>query len=471
MTKHHPLSNMEMTELFQQQLFQGFSKLSFTEELEDDFQTYLAQLIKRRIISVASFCFVLLSLYAFMDFIFLPDRVWQFTIQVRLAMLIPMPFLGYLILNNSANAKAIIYSTLASYLWMGTGVIIIIAGSQLEGFNLPYDGLYSVLLFGFFLLGLPFRLILISTWGMWLLYGLVEIVVGHTELLLPQLFFLASMCSIGMVGSYLQEHTLRTGYLKHQLIKLGRQQAIADREAKTRFLAAAGHDLRQPINAINLISEALAQTSDKQVSEAQHKMMTDQLSHSVDMLNRLLDSLLEYSKLEMGEVTPHVENVSVDALLDSLSKGLSPQLKAAGIELKVENVTSITTKTDYLLLERILRNLITNAIQHANASQISLLVSKPYSSNKQNLFAIKIEDNGCGISEQHIEAIFDQYYQVTPNREKGMGLGLSIVKQLTNLLDIELSVTSTPEQGTCFTLILREANTKKTAQKEPLIEV
>jgi len=470
MIKHHPISNMEKTELLQQQLLQGVTKLSFTEELEDDFQTYLAQLIKRRIIYVASFCFVLLTLYAFMDFIFLPDRVWQFTIQVRLAMLIPMPFLGYLILNKDANPKAIIYSTLASYVWMATGVILIIAGSQLEGFNLPYDGLYSVLLFGFFLLGLPFRLILISTWGMWLLYCLVEIVVGHTELLLPQLFFLASMCSIGTVGSYLQEHTLRTGYLKHQLIKLGRHQAIADREAKTQFLAAAGHDLRQPINAINLISEALAHTSDKKISEAQHKMMTDQLSHSVDMLNRLLDSLLEYSKLEMGEVTPHIESVSIDNLLDSLGKSLSPQLKAAGIELQIEKDASITAKTDYLLLERILRNLVTNAIQHANASRISLIIGKPYAGNKQTLFSIKIEDNGCGISEQHIEAIFDQYYQVTPNREKGMGLGLSIVKQLTNLLDIELSVCSTPEKGTCFTLVLIQASSKEKSQDELLAE-
>lgn len=437
------VSTQEQSRLLQAQLDEGFRRLRFEQPLETDFKTYQTHLIQKRVTYVGLFSIVLLTLYACVDFLFLPDRIWEFTVMVRATMIIPVIILAYTFFKKDQKPNTIIYATFICYMMMGFGVIAIIGGSQLGGYDLPYEGLYSVILFGFFLLGLPFKLILFSTWSMWWLFGLMELLVGHTENLLPELFFLASMCAIGTVGSYLHEHTLRAGYLKHRLVKLSQQQAIADKEAKTQFLAAAGHDLRQPINAINLISDALSQTNDN----PKQQVMTERLTASVDMLNRLLDSLLEYSRLEMGEVEPYYEKVPVDSLIKEVVYAMTPQLDAAQIRIHLETDTQTQIQTDPLLFERILRNLISNIIQHAKASDVHIVTALT-----DQKVTIKIQDNGCGISQEHQKAIFDQYYQVTPDRERGMGLGLSIVQQLTDLLGIHLSVTSELNEGTHFVL-------------------
>lgn len=438
---------LQLESKLNQQLENGFLQLRFSPSLENDFQEYTAQLIKRRVFYVGAFSLLVLALYALVDYLFLPEKIWQFTIFVRLAMLIPIVLTALVLINTSARRRSIVLATFSCYLCMGLGIITLIAGSQLEGFDLPYDGLYSVILFGFFLLGLPFRLIIASTWGLLAIYGLVEILVGHTEDLLPQLFFLGSMCTIGTLGSYLNEHTLRTGYIKHQLVKLKTQQAIADKEAKTRFLAAAGHDLRQPINAIGLISEALNYSAESEKS----KNMTEKLNESVSMLNRLLDSLLDHSRIEMGDIQLHIETFNANEFLEAIVSGLSVQLSSANLTLKLQLKSDVNITTDYLLLERIIRNLIANVIRHAHATEVTI---ESQLNPQKNQLMISVMDNGIGIEEQHLSAIFDEYYQITPNRELGMGLGLNIVKQLAELLHVELTVTSKVGQGTCFQLLI-----------------
>lgn len=460
------VSTQEQSQLLQAQLDDGFRRLRFDQPLESDFKAYQTHVIQRRVGYVGLFSIVLLTLYACVDFLFLPDRIWEFTVMVRATMIVPVIILAYALFKQEPKPNTIINATFICYMMMGIGVIAIIGGSQLGGYDIPYEGLYSVILFGFFLLGLPFKLILFSTWGMWWLFGCMELLVGHTENLLPELFFLASMCAIGTVGSYLHEHTLRSGYLKHRLVKLSQQQAVADKEAKTQFLAAAGHDLRQPINAISLISDALAQTLIH--SNPQQQVMTERLTASVDMLNRLLDSLLEYSRLEMGEVEPYWEKVPLDALTHEVVSAMTTQLEAAHIKIHLHVATPAYVKTDPLLFERILRNLISNVIQHAKASEIHISTAI----NNQTL-TLEIKDNGCGISKEHQEAIFDQYYQVTPNRERGMGLGLSIVQQLADILNIRLSVTSQLNEGTCFLLsvdCLEQAPLEHNHQEQKLLK-
>lgn len=447
------------------QLIEGFSNLKFSSELEPDFQCYQGMLIKRRLPMVAVFSLFLLVMYALVDFLFLPDNVWQFTISIRLGMLIPVVLLALIMIRWMQRWKTIVLTTCSSYLWMGFGIIAIIAGAQLEGYDLPYDGLYSVLLFGFFLLGLPFRQAITSSWGLWLLYGVVEVLIGHTEDLLSQLFFIASMGIIGTVGCYLQEHTLRTGYLKHQLVKLSRQQAINDTQAKTQFLAAAGHDLRQPINAINLITDALLHANDK----SNQSMLTERLSTSVDMLNRLLDSLLEYSRLEMGAVTPYEETVSIDALMTDLCQTVQPQLTNANITLETHINSHAYITTDSLLFERVVSNLINNVIRHSKASCLTVYCQLSPQPDKKSsgYLSVIIQDNGQGIAEEHLSMIFDEYYQVVPNREEGMGLGLSIVQQLTALLNINLRVNSEPNKGSSFCLEFQQIPILDTDIKPP----
>ena len=434
----------------EQQLLNGHNQLRFQSNIEPLFIAFQAQIIQKRALILSSFCLLLLALYAGIDYLFLPENVWQFTIFVRAVMLAPAAIVMAFLIQGQYQPKTVFTVALLSYLWVGFGIVIIIAGSQLNGYDLPYEGLYSVIPFSFLLLGLPFRLALYGSWGLIAAYGITESVIGYTQDLIVQLFFLSSMCAIASLGGYIQEHFLRTGFLKHQLLRISRKQALEDTNAKSQFLAAAGHDLRQPINAIGLLSEALAKTSK---DETQHSL-TDKLENSVGLLNRLLNSLLEYSRLELKEVTAHPEQFDIRQFLIEIVERFEVSLKDKHLKIELadldpEDFQPLIVNSDPLLLERIVQNLLSNIETHAQASQITITCGRTYNPNRITLL---ISDNGCGIPAEHQQAIFEQYFQVKQNRENGMGLGLNIVKQLCTLLNIQLSVKSVVSKGTTFEL-------------------
>jgi len=201
-----------------------------------------------------------------------------------------------------------------------------------------------------------------------------------------------------------------------------------EQEAKDSFIVSASHDLRQPLHALGLFLNSL--THD--VRPAGQKALR-QAIECLDGLNLLFNSLLDLSKLDAGDVTINVESFALHDLLTNIHTQVHPIAQAKGISLILTlNNKKAYAKTDRLLLGRIVCNLVENAIEHSGATQVSISLNPD-----RNGHGICVIDNGKGIAKDEHTAIFSVYYQLeNPERDrsKGLGLGLSIVKRLSQIL-------------------------------------
>ena len=218
-----------------------------------------------------------------------------------------------------------------------------------------------------------------------------------------------------------------------------------EQKAKDSFIVAASHDLRQPLHALGLFLNSLTQevrpTGQKALQEA---------TRCVDGLNRLFNSLLDLSRLDAGVISVTKENFDLQELLVNVHTQLLPIAQGKDITFSLKTQEAYAN-TDPLLLSRIIRNLVENAITHSEATQITLALTTFRDGHK-----ITITDNGKGIAENEHNAIFSEYYQIENperDREKGLGLGLSIVKRLSDLIDMHLDFRSTPGTGTHFSMV------------------
>ncbi len=230
-------------------------------------------------------------------------------------------------------------------------------------------------------------------------------------------------------------------------------KAEADRAmlARSKFLAAASHDLRQPVQSLILLLDVLkVQATTPSLSKAVGLM-----ENAMTGLSGLLTSLLDLSRLDAGVVMPQVEAVNIGALLCRLSQEYG--LLAGTKKLAVKAVgAELMGRTDPALLERLVRNLIENAISYTNTGGVLLGVR-----SRGDQVRIDVVDSGIGIPVEKLPHIFEEFYQVGNvgrDRNKGLGLGLAIVQRLSRLLGVELLVRSREEHGTCFTLLLPRAD-------------
>ena len=215
---------------------------------------------------------------------------------------------------------------------------------------------------------------------------------------------------------------------------------------KTRFLAAASHDLRQPLHALRLQSESLAIRAG---SDPRIQSVTDRIGRSVGAMERLLNSLLDISRLDAGVVEPHIATFRIDSVLRTLEDEFRAAAAAAGCNLRIVSC-STAVSTDATLLETILRNLMSNALRHAPGAKI--LVGCLHRDDRLRLIVM---DDGEGIPAGQKDRVFEEFFQVdnpARDRNKGLGLGLSIVKRLTDLLRLPLGFHSIEGHGTCFSV-------------------
>jgi len=231
-----------------------------------------------------------------------------------------------------------------------------------------------------------------------------------------------------------------------------------EQKAKDTFIAAASHDLRQPLHALGIFLNSL---SNKVNSDGQKALAGAQTC--TEDLNRLFNSLLDLSRLDAGFVTVENEDFNLRKALNKLHAELSPKANGYGIHMNIVFEGSCSfAHSDPVLIERIVRNLIENAIVHSQATTIKLSYDCLPEGCK-----IAISDNGCGIPKNEHEAIFSEYYQLqNPERDrsKGLGIGLSIVKRLTTLLNVNLEIISDENTGTTFKILVP----KSTVQTLPL---
>lgn len=265
-------------------------------------------------------------------------------------------------------------------------------------------------------------------------------------LALMLLLFLYSSLSAGRELSNTFWKSLWQRYENDLLIsQLTEQKAIAEtaNRDKSRFLASASHDLRQPLQSLVLFSESLQEVS--QDKESRH--LAGQIGKSVTALVDMFDELLDISKFDAGVVQAVLQNFKVQTVFDRLQTEFTPLAVTKGLELVVLK-TDLVAYSDLHLLERILRNLLSNAIRYTDFGTVKVSCQ-----STGEMLKFDVSDTGIGIRAESLPHIFEEYYQVGNqhrDRLKGLGLGLAIVRRMEALLGCNVTVVSKPAIGSTF---------------------
>lgn len=243
---------------------------------------------------------------------------------------------------------------------------------------------------------------------------------------------------------------------KTELAESAQRNAEQASLAKSQFFAAASHDLRQPLQALGLYASTLRGAS----HDAGESRTVGQILSSVDALESLFDELLDISKLDAGHVRASLSHFPAQVLFGRLNSVFAPIAREAGIALAFRDDGAVL-HSDPVLLERVLGNLISNAIRYTNAGSVTVRCS-PCLPNAR----IEVADTGIGIPPSEHERIFEEFYQVgNPERDrrKGLGLGLATVRRMTQLLEMPISFQSEPGHGSIFRLDVRSGDTAQVA--------
>lgn len=223
------------------------------------------------------------------------------------------------------------------------------------------------------------------------------------------------------------------------------KQTQSEMKRKNNFIATASHDLRQPLQAIGLFIESL----DRQINDVDQKRTLAKMKQSSRDLNELLNSILDISKLDAEAVPVNKTHFKLASLLNSIEDEFESEALRKSIALHISSSSSVVF-TDSLLLSRILKNLISNAIKYTNSGSVNLLTEI----DEDNLI-IRIKDTGPGIPKEQYQSVFVEYHQIEEQHTQpnfGQGLGLSIVKRLVDLLKLNITLDSEADRGTQFTL-------------------
>jgi signal transduction histidine kinase len=220
-----------------------------------------------------------------------------------------------------------------------------------------------------------------------------------------------------------------------------RDVAVDANLAKSRFLATASHDLRQPIHALRLFAEALGDGEDP----VRMRGLAARIRDSADSLTGMFDELLDLSRLEAGAVEARPIDFPLGPLLEQLAAELAPEAEAKGLELRVRT-TAAVVRSDPLLLRRILQNLLTNALRYTEQGRVLAGCRR-----RGRQLCIEVWDTGPGIPENKRAEIFREFTQLDQvRRSEGLGLGLAIVDRLARLLDCGVQLHSVVGKGTVF---------------------
>lgn len=232
-------------------------------------------------------------------------------------------------------------------------------------------------------------------------------------------------------------------------LRVAKLQAETANMTKTRFLAAASHDLRQPIQAINLFLDSLERTS----LSTEQQTITRFLALSVHSLGDLLYALLDISKLDAGLVKPQMSEVLVESMFTALDADFSTLAGQRKLRFKLfYPLQDLVLYTDPVLLRSILRNLVDNAFKYTEKGGVLVGVRK-----RGGRAVIQVWDTGIGIDAHYGEQIFEECFQVgnkLRDRSKGLGIGLSIARRLSRLLRGDVSFRSRPGVGSVFELVV-----------------
>jgi signal transduction histidine kinase/ActR/RegA family two-component response regulator len=242
------------------------------------------------------------------------------------------------------------------------------------------------------------------------------------------------------------------------------EAAQAASRARTRFLASASHDLRQPIHTLSLFAASLALRPLDPVT----RDISRHIDLALESLSVQLDALLDVSKLDAGVVAVNLDVLDLSALAHRLAEQYAPIAATKGLAVSCHVPAQALVRSDPVLLARVAGNLVDNAIKYTAQGTVSLSVT-----GAQGTLVLAVEDSGMGIPESEFARVFEEFYQVdNPERDraKGLGLGLSIVARMVELLGLRLELVSQPGWGTGFYLVLPQVQAPAAASPMPLAE-
>jgi signal transduction histidine kinase/ActR/RegA family two-component response regulator len=287
-------------------------------------------------------------------------------------------------------------------------------------------------------------LLLPTTWmvlqGDWVHWVLAAIIVG----------WLLAIADQARRYSAQFEEAVRLRFENEDLIARLRHEKIVAEEAsnaKSRFLAAASHDLRQPVHALSLFVAALR----PRVTDDDGARMLDHIDTSVQAMGGLFNGLLDISRLDAGVVEVNTETFAIQPLLERICRDHAAEAAAKNVALTLKS-SDATVFSDPLLVERIVRNIVANAIACTQAGEVLVRCRR----RGRSLF-VQVWDTGPGIPKSERAHIFQEFYQVgNPERDRsrGVGLGLAIVRRLTALLGHPLRLRTRVGRGSMFSLQL-----------------
>ncbi len=371
-------------------------------------------------------------------------------------------------------------TALASITWGSAGVLMFLPG------DLAYQALLICVVMGLsagaatsnpfhppsmfiyqacIILPLLGRLAWVNDTTHWILFGMLSLFC---------VFVLKSAVELIQTFEQSQQRRFENEFLVGALLERKREaeasrvEAVQASQAKSKFLATASHDLRQPLQALRLFSDALLDTA----KEKDTVRLAGQIGKSVSALVDMFDDLLDVSRLDAGIVEPRKQHFKLENLFDRLYSDFAPIAQAKGLsfhlpicegrDVETDHVCDVVIYSDPFLLERLLRNLISNAIRYTDSGGVALRCIC-----LQGKVGLEVADTGIGIRAETIPHIFEEYYQAdNPHRDrrKGLGLGLAIVRRIEGLLECKIEVRSKPGVGSVFSFEVPKGDLRNLAQ-------
>lgn len=259
------------------------------------------------------------------------------------------------------------------------------------------------------------------------------------------------------------DNSIRLRYENLDLIEDLRHETERANQAnteKSRFLASASHDLRQPLQAVNLFTEVLS----TKLRDSDQKADIANIQSGLTSLNELLDALFDVSKLDSASIQPRPESFSMDDILSRLERQFMIEAHMRGLAFSVAHSDSIVV-SDPLLIERVITNLLVNAFRYTSKGSV-----KVHFSETPDTITLHVTDTGIGIPEESLECIFKEFFQVNNqerDKRQGLGLGLAIVRRILTLLNHPIHVTSEVGRGSTFSIELPRGQRKSASAGSP----
>jgi len=285
----------------------------------------------------------------------------------------------------------------------------------------------------------------------------------HWAMALLDLVFATAVALLGLAQSRALARALELRFENLELaedLRTQKEKAEVANAAKSTFLVAASHDLRQPLHALGMFAAALGGRR----LDADARRLTDQMVESVGAMNGLFDALLDVSQLDAGIIQPHPADFPIQPLIERICREQRAEAEARGLVLTV-CPCSLSVRTDAALLEQVLRNVVSNAVRYTERGRVVV------GCRRGARLTVGVWDTGPGIAAEHLESVFHEFYQVgNPERDrtKGLGLGLAITRRVADLIECPITLRSVPGKGTGFTISVPVAEAGVEATMVPL---